>query len=341
MDLYFIVAGICFAIALAGTWAGTWLVLRHLQRRQILDLPNERSSHTRPTPRGGGIAAVIVLAIMIGGILQMAEVPLLPSAIVIGGLVALALVSWLDDVQGLSPLPRFTAQVVVVALATHFWFAPGAAAVAGAFSIPAWPLLILIAIAWLWFINLFNFMDGIDGLAGVEAASIGFAVFAMGAVTGHGFGFGIMGAAIFGAALGFLRFNWHPARIFMGDVGSVPLGFLLGWLLLTLCVNPAPSGIAAFAVIVPLYFLADASITIARRILRGEKFWRPHREHFYQKALASGRSHARVSGIVALTNVLLIVLALAALLIEPWPALVAAIVLTATVLALFARSRPP
>ena len=339
MDVYFIVAGICFAVALAGTWAGTWFALRYLRRRAILDRPNERSSHTAPTPRGGGIAAVIVLALVIGAILLLAETPVPQSAIVIGGFAALAVVSWIDDVRGLGPLPRFAAQFVVVGLAIYFWFTPASIAVGNNLGMPAWLVLAAIAVAWLWFINLFNFMDGIDGLAGVETASIGFALFALSAVTGYGFGYGIIGAAIFGAALGFLKYNWHPARIFMGDVGSVPLGFLLGWLLLTVGVNPDAPGIPAFALIVPLYYLADASITIARRIRRGEKFWHAHREHFYQQALHAGRSHAQVAGMVAWTNLVLILLALAAVLYQPWPALAAAIVLTATLLALFARAK--
>src|SRR5205085_11238320 len=141
-------------------------------------------------------------------------------------------------------------------------------------------------------INAFNFMDGIDGIAGSEAAAIGagVALLALAHLDVVGLGTGLFGAAAAGASLGFLRWNWQPAKLFMGDVGSVPLGYLLGWLLLTL----AGAGYWAPALIVPLYFLVDASWTLLRRLARGEKIWQPHRQHFYQRAVQAGRSHAAV-----------------------------------------------
>ncbi|MDH3702467.1 MAG: glycosyl transferase, partial [Alphaproteobacteria bacterium] len=130
------------------------------------------------------------------------------------------------------------------------------------------------------------------------------------------------------AALGFLRFNWHPARIFLGDVGSVPLGYLLGWLLL----QAAAAGYWAPALILPLYYLADATITLLRRAARREKVWQAHREHFYQRAVQNGRSHARVSLAVLAANVVLAALALVAV-AQPVIALAAAATTVALLLA--------
>jgi UDP-N-acetylmuramyl pentapeptide phosphotransferase/UDP-N-acetylglucosamine-1-phosphate transferase len=127
--------------------------------------------------------------------------------------------------------------------------------------------------------------------------------------------------------LGFLWWNRPPARIFLGDVGSVPIGFMLGWLLL----QAAAAGLWAPALILPLYYLADASLTLARRALRGEKVWRAHREHFYQIAVRGGRGHGVVSGAVAVANVALIALSAVAL-ATPWFALVGAVVVVAVLM---------
>ncbi len=151
-------------------------------------------------------------------------------------------------------------------------------------------------------------MDGIDGIAGVETASLGLGVALVAATAGLSPVFLTFGLVLFGAALGFLWWNWHPARIFLGDVGSVPLGFLLGWLLLSL----AAKGQWAAALILPLYYLADTSLTLTKRCLKGEKIWQAHREHFYQLAVKRGLSHAQVVGHVLGINVLLVVLAVMA-----------------------------
>ena len=162
-------------------------------------------------------------------------------------------------------------------------------------------------------------MDGIDSITGVEAGCIGIGI-ALIAMQFPSFSIDpLLPTAIAAAAIGFLWWNWHPAKIFLGDVGSVPLGYLLGWLLL----NLASSGFWAPALILPLYYLADATITLVRPAARGERVWEAHREHFYQRAVQGGRSHAQVSTGVGLCNVAL--LGLAALsLAWPLPALAAA-----------------
>jgi UDP-N-acetylmuramyl pentapeptide phosphotransferase/UDP-N-acetylglucosamine-1-phosphate transferase len=162
-----------------------------------------------------------------------------------------------------------------------------------------------------WFINLYNFMDGIDGIAGVETLAIGFGLFALLATAGGdtgrpGIALALAALVTASAAAGFLVLNWHPARVFMGDVGAIALGYLLGWFLLTL----AAWGYWTAALILPGYYLADATITIVRRALAGETVWQAHAKHFYQRATQRGLGHARVARFVAAGNVFLALIAL-------------------------------
>lgn len=272
-------AAAAFAVAGLIAWLGTGAVLRLLRRHDILDRPNERSSHSTATPRGGGIA--VIAAILVALALFADDRPWAVMAAV----AALAAVSWIDDLRGLPALPRllFQAGVVLAAVLMAPWPGP-------VFQGLLPPLVdrLLAAGALLYFLNLFNFMDGIDGITGVETTCIGLGLALVAPVAGGDL---LPAAAATAAALGFLAWNWHPARIFMGDVGSVPLGFLLGWLLL----SAAAAGAWAAALLLPAYYLADASITLLRRAARGERVWRAHREHFYQHAVQGGASHAAVS----------------------------------------------
>ena len=273
-------------------------MLKLLTAKDILDHPNERSSHARPTPRGGGIA---VMAVILLGWLALALLDFTPMRLIwplLGLSFGLALVSWADDLRGLSPLPRFAAQfaAVVIALTT----VPLGPLFPG--PLPLWLAYGGAALAWLWFVNLFNFMDGIDGIASVETMAIAIGAALVATSLGLLDGTPWLAAVVAGAALGFLPWNRPPARIFLGDVGSVPLGFVLGWLLLSL----AAHGAWAAALILPAYFLADATFTLLRRALAGEKPWQAHRQHFYQQAIRKGASHGRVSASVAVANLALL-----------------------------------
>ena len=287
-----------------------------LLRHQLLDHPNERSSHTQATPRGGGLGifatllpAWLVVAALIPPPGEADDIVrwLVPMSALV-----LAAVSFVDDLRGLPQLARFLTQAVVVVATVQFLPGPVFQGLLGPISDAA-----LTVIVWLWFINLFNFMDGIDGIAGVESIGIGIGIYAIGvtlmpATAGYG-----QALTIATAMAGFLVWNWHPARIFLGDVGSIPLGFLLGWLLLDL----ATRGLWQTALILPLYYLADSSLTLLRRLLRGAVIWRAHREHCYQIAVQRGRSHATVTGAIALTNAVLVVLTFIAALPSGIPAL--------------------
>ncbi len=301
----FVAAAAAGALAFAGTGA----LVRVLARRGILDHPNDRSSHERPTPRGGGIAVIAALVATWGGAAAWAASggaalpPGLP--VVLAAAVVLALVSWADDRRGLPAGLRLAVHVVAVGVAI-----PAMAGSALFFQglLPEALDRAAAAFLWLWFLNLYNFMDGIDGLAGAETAALGIGVAAVVAAGGLPPLPAALALSATGAALGFLRWNWPPARIFLGDVGSVPLGYLLGWLLLTL----AAAGAWRAALILPLYYLADATVTLARRLVRGEAVWRAHREHFYQLAVRAGMAHGAVVRRVIAVNAGLVVLAVAA-----------------------------
>ena len=326
---------ITFLATLTLSLLATGHVLQRLKRGAVLDRPNERSLHAAPTPRGGGIGilAALLPAWLIIVLLGYSDAaPLVAASCAL----VLALVSWRDDLGGLSPALRFAIQAVAVAIGMIFL--PGAGTV---FQDLLPPGLDRIAsgLIWLWFVNAFNFMDGIDGIAGTEAAAIGLGV-ALLTLT-HleivGLGNGMFGAATVGAALGFLRWNWQPAKLFMGDVGSVALGYLLGWLLLAL----AAAGAWAPALILPLYFLADASWTLLRRLAHGEKIWRPHRQHFYQRAAQAGRSHQAVVLRVLAADLVLVGAALWAAEDMEIPALFLAVATVALLLVELSRSPSP
>ncbi|MDO8607332.1 MAG: glycosyltransferase family 4 protein [Phaeospirillum sp.] len=270
--------------------AGTGIVLAWLRRREILDHPNERSSHNLPTPRGGGLAVTPVVAAML--ILTAFVAPGYSTILAAGALILMA-VSWLDDREGLPPLPRFLLQAAIIAATL---IAMPAAGLVFQGLLPFWADRLLTALGWLWFVNLTNFMDGIDGITGIETAAIGVGI----ALIGDHSAAQAMGVAA--AGLGFLVWNWHPARIFLGDSGSIPLGFVLGGLLIQL----ATDGHLAAALILPGYYIADASITLLWRLKDGEKIWQAHRRHFYQRAVQGGKSHSQVSLAILAANLGLI-----------------------------------
>ena len=321
MDWAFVAAAA--VVAAAASLIGTNVVLRRLERRAVLDHPGERSSHTQPTPHGGGIAVVAVVVAGWSALsLRLPEVSS-DALVVVAACVPLAVVSRLDDLRGLSPAWRLLAQAAVIGAVLAL--AEPAGPYFGGLLPPGLDAAAAFVL-WLWFVNLFNFMDGIDGIAATETACIGLGLVLVAGLAG---GAGAAHAAVLaGAALGFLWWNRPPARLFLGDVGSVPLGFLLGWLLL----DAAARGLWAPALILPLYYLADATLTLLRRLARREKVWRAHREHYYQRALRRGLSQAAVVGAVLLANLALVGLAAAAAGGWPWTALGAAAAVVAGLL---------
>ena len=292
-----------------------------MTRARKLEAPNARSMHKVAVPTGAGVG--IVAAILILWPWWRVPAGAIEPAL-LGGIAGLGALSWLDDRRRLSAAVRLGAQATAVALCLAV-LPPEA-------RVLEWlPLLgerCLLGLAWVWFINLFNFMDGIDGLAGSETIAVAAGFVALAACATPPDPYWRLALVVAASAAGYLAWNWHPARVFMGDAGSVPLGFVLGWLMLDL----ALAGQWAAGLILPLVFLADATWTLIARAGRGEKLWQPHRQHFYQRAVLAGATATGVVWRVIAVNAALLGLALASA-YQPLPALAAALALVAALLA--------
>ena len=320
--------------AFAATLAGTGLALRALRRRAILDHPNDRSSHAVPTPRGGGWAVLPVILAAWSVAAAADPGSRVPVWTVCAAALGLGLVSWLDDLRDLSPRTRLIVQAIAVA--AGLLVMDGEGRYLGGLLPPVLDALAA-GLLWLWFVNLFNFMDGIDGISAAEGVCLGVGVALVATIAGLPAPAPVLGLTMAAAALGFLWWNWQPARIFLGDIGSIPMGYLLGWLLLSL----SAAGAWAAALILPLYYLADATVTLLRRGMRGEIVWRAHRQHFYQRAVQRGLSHARVVLAILVTNLVLTVLALLTVWKIIWPSLGVSVLVVVILLAYLAGGLSP
>ncbi len=311
--------------------AGLIVRLRPLLVRYALARPNARSSHTEPTPQGGGIAVVAATLAVTGLLLAAPDAG--RDVLVLGlGAVVLALVGAVDDIRPLPASLRLVLQALVVAALV--------ASVDGRL-VPTLPLAVervLAVLAGIWFVNLVNFMDGLDWMTVAETVPVTGALILLGGSGALPPAAILVAAALLGAMLGFAPFNRPVAKLFLGDVGSLPLGLILAWLLYRL----ALAGGLAAAILLPLYYLADATLTLIRRAARREPVWQAHRSHFYQRATTNGIAVTGVVGRVLALNACLAALAGATLF---WPspaitlgALAVGCGLVGSVLARFARA---
>lgn len=300
----------------------------------FLDQPNERSSHRRVTPRGGGIALVAAVGVS----LLAAPVDWTGGRVGLGlGAAVVALVGLWDDRFGIPPLVRFV---------FHLAAALGLVLITGGLDhlplpppldLPLGPLGGTLAVLWIVAaVNFYNFMDGIDGMAALQGLVTGGGLALLG---GDPFA-QRLGAALAAGCLGFLLYNWSPASIFMGDIGSGFLGFVLA--ALPLLTPPPERASAVLFVAISLWlFLSDASWTLLRRVVRGERWYHAHREHLYQRLVASGLGHATVTGGVGLGSAVLTALAFLASRTEKplraWAAVAAAVTFVALEAALVRR----
>jgi UDP-N-acetylmuramyl pentapeptide phosphotransferase/UDP-N-acetylglucosamine-1-phosphate transferase len=269
------------AILAAFTVSGllAWYLAHAEGRWRVLDIPNERSLHTHPTPRTGGIALLAGLAAGLLTAWLWNGMAILSWPFVLA-ITILAIVALIDDRHTLGAGPRLLTQIMAVSL---LLFTPE--------SPPLNTLIQITALLFLvWMINLYNFMDGMDGFAGGMAV-IGFTSFALLAWQAGNMEFALGCAVIVAAAAGFLLLNFPPARLFMGDTGSTLLGLLAGVVILyahSQTILPVWLGLLVFSP-----FIVDASVTLATRIMRGEKFWKPHKTHYYQRLVQIGWGHKR------------------------------------------------
>jgi UDP-N-acetylmuramyl pentapeptide phosphotransferase/UDP-N-acetylglucosamine-1-phosphate transferase len=291
-------AAVVLAAALS---AGITWVIQPLLRRYALARPNARSSHHMPTPQGAGIA-VITATLTVAGLAAVLMGFALPLAL-FGATVFIALVGMVDDIKTIPVLPRLLLQAAAVGVVIYT--APGDLRI-----MPALPLAVergLLLLAGLWFVNLVNFMDGIDLMTVAEVVPVTGALVLLSWLD-HFQGLpSLVAMALCGAMLGFAPYNRPVARVFLGDVGSLPIGLLLGWCLLHLAWHQH----LIAALLLPLYYLTDATLTLSRRIARREPFWAAHRSHFYQRATDNGFGVSLVVGEVFALNVVLAALATA------------------------------
>lgn len=318
--LTFIVTGILSYLGVA--WFERWS-----RKRDLLDIPNHRSSHEVPTPRGAGIVIVALILMAFLSACWLYSVEISWSYLIGGALVAA--ISWLDDVRSVSFIYRFLVHSVAAGMVL--------------FELGYWnqvdlPLIdsnvyfgvagIAITFLWIvWVINAYNFMDGIDGIAGIQAcaASGGWLLVAIWLTNPL---MALFSAAVFGSSLGFLLHNWHPARVFLGDVGSAFLGFTFAVMPLLMARNQsiAVESLPIFAILFLWPFVFDTALTFARRLLRGDKVWTAHREHLYQRMVRSGHKHNTVSKMYGLAASLIIASILAAVINRSFFEIVAVLV---------------
>lgn len=253
--------------------AGVFLLVKLPQLHIALDTPNMRSLHQKVTPRTGGIG--LLFGLIVTWVFLGADLRLLLLCLFLAGL------SLLDDIRGLPVFIRFSAHFFAAALFAVLFM-----------SFNDFLFLALVIISMVWMINLFNFMDGSDGLAG-GMALFGFASYAVAAYVAHDVELALLSACVASTSLAFLFFNFNPAKIFMGDAGSITLGFLVGAIGLLGVVRHLWAW--WFPVLVFSPFIVDATVTILKRMFNGEKIWQAHKSHYYQRLILMGWTHKKTA----------------------------------------------
>lgn len=332
MDIMFLSYGLLFISCLLLTYVSVYIVLTLVTRYRIMDVPNARSNHTLPTPRGAGLGIMVVLlpSLCLLSVMDMRieqYIPLYACAAL------LSLFSFIDDVKSLSVVIRFIAQIIAVIVGIYLVYDDGKQLFAIYISVEI--EMVIVGLLWVWFINLYNFMDGIDGITACETFFIAAGIFVYHVISPFAATFlPVWCVAIAGCTVGFYIWNRSPARIFLGDSGSILLGYLLGFMLIQCALDSH----LAVALLIPLYYLMDSSITLLKRMVNGEKIWQAHSQHYYQQAVRSGASHQQVIIVLAALNSIVVFLVALASFMPTllWPCFFIGIVLVSLVLNWFA-----
>jgi UDP-N-acetylmuramyl pentapeptide phosphotransferase/UDP-N-acetylglucosamine-1-phosphate transferase len=327
------------AVAAALLSAGLIVVLLPHLRKLALAHPNARSSHRKPTPQGGGAAVILAAlgtawaALAILGPFSAGDLRQFLALTAAAAL--LAIIGAVDDIRSIGQLPRFLVQgvavgIVIGSLPDGLRLLP---------VLPWWLEVAGLLVAGIWFVNLTNFMDGIDWMTVVEVVPITAAIALLGSLGHVPMLVVVIALALLGAILGFAPFNKPVARLFLGDVGSLPIGLVLAWLSLQLAMH----GHVVAALLLPLYYLVDATLTLLRRAAKREPVWQAHRSHFYQRAVDGGFTVPEIVAKVFAVNVVLAMLASLSMAV-PGPIvsvglLVAGAALVAWLLARFAKGK--
>lgn len=292
---------VCLAVAaLVFSWLATGLALRHALRNAILDVPNARSSHATPIPRGGGIAIAVAFLSAVVFLFCTGMLKIDVTIVLIAGGGAVALTGYLDDRKTLSAGIRICVHIVAALLAVMVVGGIAEQTLRNIGLHGIWAAGLLGLAVLIWSTNLFNFMDGIDGIAGSEAIFVAGAGAIFNWRCGGDSGLTAAMLALTAATLGFLAWNWPPARIFMGDVGSGFLGFTLA--VLGIAASRQGGTPTEVWIILGGFFLVDATVTLLRRVLRGDRWFEAHRLHAYQKLASRWQSHLPVTALVIAVN---------------------------------------
>jgi len=308
-------------LCLVSSFLISWFLVAYFQRlflnRGVVDVPNKRSSHTSPVPRSGGLG--LILGAMAGLMLTsfIYRIPF-PRLELLGAALLIGAVGLIDDIKkGLSPYVRLVLQIGVASIFVYL---------IGPILYLTLPRIVTINLSWmagpitiLWLVsvvNIYNFMDGIDGLAGIQA----FVTALFLAIATLSAGESLLAIAIAGATVGFLLYNWHPAKIFLGDVGSTFLGFVFAGIPLSIArSNEYKVGLIWFVSMSLWFFLSDGVFTIIRRALKKENIWQAHRSHIYQRMVKAGVSHSTVALSIGFASALISSIALFSIRIKsPW-----------------------
>src|SRR5215213_6944803 len=289
-----------FLILVSLSYLGVRLIRRYAKKRQLLDHPSERSSHNVPIPRGGGLA--IVILVLAAGLWSVNEIGVGRGLIYVAGAALIAWLGWRDDLHSLSPRLRFTVQGIVAAISIYGlgYFKSVTIPMLG-----EWQLGVVgIVITFLWIIgltNAYNFMDGIDGMAGGVALSAGIGWMWLASNMRTPFVLWIA-LAITASSLGFLRHNWFPAKIFMGDVGSTFLGY--SFAVLPLISSDQSGDALLIGTLLMWTIIMDAGVTFMERLFKRENVFTPHRSHLYQRLVIAGYKHETVSALYIVLTLL-------------------------------------
>ena len=299
-------------IALIASLVITKLLIKIMPKFGIVDVPSKRRAHDKITPRGGGLAFVLIYSILLPAFEYFVVGSIEDSIVVLQMFIPISIVSFWDDISHVMIPLRLLIHVLCSCLAIMWLVHPSPIL---HYEIPVYLDLAIGMFALLTFLNIYNFMDGIDGITVSQSlhysATILLLCFVRYDLISNVDMVVVTVVIIGGWSLGFIYFNWQPAKIFLGDVGSISLGFLIGICLLTIA--SASAKLFAACVIASLYYIADGGMTILIRIVKRERIWEPHLQHFFQKSIKNGKSHQRTVKRIMKCNILLMLLAVQSL----------------------------
>ncbi|WP_341761705.1 UDP-phosphate alpha-N-acetylglucosaminyltransferase [Candidatus Tisiphia endosymbiont of Thecophora atra] len=301
-----------FLLSFIATSFLTWLLISSLPSFGVVDVPNTRRVHSKITPRGGGLAIVIVVIIALIAYEYFSTKTLINSIKIVPLLLIISTISFLDDLISIPIFVRLIFHIICSTIAIFLFLSP---VVLFHHELPLYIDFVLSIIGLIVFLNIYNFLDGIDGISGAESIHLSITILILcylksDIIININFII-VLNIIILACSIGFLIFNWHPAKIFLGDVGSISLGFLLGLCLLLISASSVHLFVASS--IASLYYLADGGLTILIRLVNKEKIWQPHLKHFFQKAVRNGKSHKEVVSRIIICNILLMVLSIISL----------------------------